>query len=102
MATHKWHLVASDEFRKQLNNLPKKELIRVFQRMKQLLEVDNPQSIVGVKKLVSVKPPQWRARQGVYRIIFVINSEEITVNDFDYKGTIEFLAVLHRKDAYRP
>lgn len=102
VATHRWHFVATDDYRKQLTGLSKKDTRLIFQRMKELLEANNPKSVTGTRKLVSVDPPQYRLRQGVYRIIFAIDTQPVTVEKHGYQGTVEFLAVLHRKDAYRP
>ena len=102
MTTHKWYFVVTDDYRKQLANLSRKDRRLVFKRMREILISDNPKVVSGVRRLVSVEPPQYRLRQGVYRLIFAVDTDPITVQKHDYQGTVEFLAVLHRKDAYRP
>lgn len=78
MATHKWHFEHNKDLRDQLSRLSPKDRLRIFQRLKELLEADNPKAIRGVKKLVDVPDDQWRIRQGNYRIIFTLKTEPIT------------------------
>ena len=68
--------------------------------MKELLEAENPKAIPGAKKLAGQSEDRWRVRQGNYRIIFTVESGEVTHMKHTYKGTIWIQEVIHRRDAY--
>jgi mRNA interferase RelE/StbE len=73
---------------KQLQQLPKKEVVRLRALIVSL--GDNPRPS-GCKKLKSY-PKYWRVRSGNYRVIYTIKDDVLSV---------EVLKVLNRKDAYR-
>jgi mRNA-degrading endonuclease RelE of RelBE toxin-antitoxin system len=99
LATHKWHFTHFRDIREQIRKLPRKEQLRVYKAMEQVLRADNPKALLEVKKLVDSEN-QWRIRQGKYRIIFTIDTSPIEHDKHEYLGTIHFISVSHRKEAY--
>jgi mRNA interferase RelE/StbE len=100
VATHKWHFSHFRDVREQIKKLPRKEQLRVYKRMQQLLESDNPKAVQGVLKLEGSEN-EWRIRQGDYRIIFTINTTPLEHDKHEYLGIVHFVAVLHRSEAYK-
>lgn len=74
---------------KFLNSVPKSDRERIEQRIEELSK--NPRN-ENVIKLSGVKPDQYRARQGNYRILFTICDKKLIVEVIDIKL---------RQDAYK-
>lgn len=73
---------------KQLQQLPKKEVVRLRALIVSLGEDPRPP---GCKKLKGY-PDYWRVRSGNYRVIYTIVDDVLSV---------EVLQVINRKDAYK-
>lgn len=74
---------------KFLNTVPKDDKERIQKRISEL--AINPRN-EQVIKLSGVKPEQYRARQGDYRILFTICDQKLIVEVIDIKT---------RQDAYK-
>jgi len=72
---------------KDLENIPKKDLKRILNRINSLSKDPRPQ---GCEKLTGSE--RYRIRQGRYRILYSIQDDELT---------IWVVKVGHRKDVYR-
>ncbi|MBI5871029.1 MAG: type II toxin-antitoxin system RelE/ParE family toxin [Actinobacteria bacterium] len=72
---------------KDLRTLPRKDLERILRRIRPLASDPRPP---GCEKLSGAE--RYRLRQGVYRIIYTVNDEEICV---------VVVKIAHRKEAYR-
>jgi mRNA interferase RelE/StbE len=72
---------------RELEGLPKKDLPKILKRIEALAENPRP---AGAEKLAGVE--LWRVRQGVYRIIYTIEDDVLTV---------WIVKVGHRKEVYR-
>ena len=73
--------------RKNLQPLPKKDVIRIMNRIRLLADDPRPP---GCEKLSGKE--QYRLRQGVYRILYSIQDTELTV---------WVIKVAHRREGYR-
>jgi mRNA-degrading endonuclease RelE of RelBE toxin-antitoxin system len=98
--THRWHLIVTDHARNQIRRLSSKERQGVFQKIRELLQAGNPLSLVHVKKMAT-RENMWRIRYGNYRILFEVESVEITHENHLYKGTVIIVNVGHRGDIYK-
>lgn len=74
--------VASD-----LRSVPKKDLAKILRRIQKLAADPRPR---GCEKLSGGE--RYRVRQGVYRIIYKVNDDEVC---------IVVVKVAHRKEVYR-
>ena len=72
---------------KDFKTIPKKDLNRILDRIKNLAEDPRPS---GSEKLTGQE--RYRVRQGLYRIVYSIQDNELT---------IWVIKVGHRKDVYR-
>ena len=72
---------------KDFKTIPKKDLNRILDRIKILAEDPRPS---GSEKLTGQE--RYRVRQGLYRIVYSIQDNELT---------IWVIKVGHRKDVYR-
>ena len=72
---------------KDFDNIPKKDLKRILNRIKTLAEDPRPS---GCEKLTGQE--RYRLRQGKYRIVYSIQDDELTV---------WVVKVGHRKHIYR-
>jgi mRNA interferase RelE/StbE len=72
---------------KELNNIPKKELSKITERINSLSNDPRPN---GCEKLAANKA--YRIRQGSYRIIYTIEDNNLI---------ILMIEVGHRRDVYR-
>lgn len=82
-------LFATPQFRKDLKFIPGK----VKEQADAMLFIlaDNPVKIgLGIKKLIGINLPAWRARIGVYRIVYTFNRNQLIL-----------LRFRHRKDIYK-
>lgn len=67
--------IYSKLFEKQIKKFPRKEQIKIIQKITQILE--NPRQLAI--KLESTKPPIYRIRAGEYRIFFEVDDESKTI-----------------------
>ncbi len=74
---------------KFLNSVPKGDKEKIEQRIVELSKNPRNEQVI---KLSGVKPDQYRARQGDYRILFTICDKKLIVEVIDIK---------HRQDAYK-
>lgn len=72
---------------KEIENIPKKDRIRVVERIQGLAQIPRP---AGCEKLSA--QDRYRVRQGDYRIVFSID---------DGAGTVLIVKVAHRREVYR-
>ena len=84
----KYDIVFSKVAAKELRNLPKEEIKRVYAKSKELESNPRP---AGCKKLAGEKEDLWRVRVGDYRIIYTIN---------DTIFIIDIRRIGHRRDIY--
>jgi mRNA interferase RelE/StbE len=73
---------------KDLDRIPRKDLIRIDKTIHALALQPNP---VGSKKLVG-EENLYRVRQGDYRIVYAVDHKA---------GTVSIPGVRHRRDVYR-
>ena len=85
MAAYKIFFKRSVE--KDFKTIPKKDLNRILDRIEKLAEDPRPS---GSEKLTGQE--RYRVRQGLYRIVYSIQDNELTV---------WVVKVGHRKDVYR-
>ena len=85
MAAYKIYFKKSVE--KDLKVIPKKDLVKILERIEALAEEPRPQ---GCEKLSGQL--KYRLRQGRYRILYSVQDDELT---------IWVVKVGHRKDIYR-
>ena len=85
MAAYKIFFKRSVE--KDFKSIPKKDLKRILDRIEMLSEDPRP---AGSEKLTGQE--RYRVRQGLYRIVYSIQDNELTV---------WVVKVGHRKDVYR-
>lgn len=83
----RYRLVFKKSVAKDLRDIPKKDVVRILKRFKVLS--DDPRAS-GCEKLSGQE--RYRARQGVYRIIYEIIDDELL---------ILVVKVGHRVDIYR-
>ena len=76
-----------DSVEKDLSAIPKKDLQRILRRIEALSKDPRP---YGYEKMTGQE--RYRIRQGLYRIVYSIQDEELT---------IWVVKVGHRKDIYR-
>jgi len=81
-----YRLVFKGSVAKDLRSVPRKDLDRIL-RIKRLAVEPRPP---GCEKLVGEE--RYRIRQGIYRIIYTINDNEVCV---------AVVKVAHRREAYR-
>jgi mRNA interferase RelE/StbE len=84
----RYKLVFKKSVLKDLRPIPNKDVARILQRMEELRENPRP---VGSEKLSGQE--RYRIRQGVYRIIYEVTDELLTVT---------VVKVGHRKVVYKP
>ena len=83
----KYSLVFKKSVSKDLRNIPNKDVKRILKRIDLLLE--NPRA-KGCVKLSSQE--KYRARQGVYRIVYEIQ---------DYELIVSVVKIAHRGAVYK-
>lgn len=83
----KYKLAFKKSVTKDLRPVPKKDVVRILQRMEALQENPRP---MGSEKLSGQE--RYRIRQGVYRIIYEVIEEQLVVT---------VVKVGHRKSVYR-
>ena len=97
--SHRWHFDFTERARKQLRTLSSADRMRVFRSIAELLKADDPGLVPGVKA-VKGREDVFRQRQGDYRIFFTLETGEIVVMGFTYKGTCYILAVEKHHEGY--
>ena len=85
MASYK--IVIKPSAARELENIPKKDRIRVAERISSLAEDPRP---FGCQKLTG--HDRYRLRQGVYRIVYAIE---------DLIKIVQIVKITHRKEVYR-
>ncbi len=75
--------------RRQLRKLDRQVQQKVIARLESLAEDPRPD---GVVKLTDVTPPAYRVREGQYRILYLIEDDELIVL---------VVRIAHRSEAYR-
>ncbi|HOW54131.1 MAG TPA: type II toxin-antitoxin system RelE/ParE family toxin [Syntrophorhabdaceae bacterium] len=83
----KYKILFRASVEKDLGIIPKKDLKKILERIRALLEEPRPK---GCEKLTGRE--RYRLRQGRYRIVYSIQDKELTV---------WIVKVSHRKDVYR-
>ena len=87
--SHRWLIRWSDHARQALKKLPSKDRRAVFDSVRQLALAENPYSVPGVAKLKDARLENMRRiRAGDYRVIFLIETGEVTHLEFIYKGVL--------------
>lgn len=82
-----YEIYFKESVEKDFRTIPKKDLGKIIQRIEALSEDPRPP---GHEKLTGQE--RYRVRQGLYRIIYSVQDEELT---------IWIVKVGHRKDVYR-
>jgi mRNA interferase RelE/StbE len=82
----KYSLTIKKSAAKELQNIPKKDLLKIIKRIQSLAE--NPRA-AGLQKLSARQ--QYRVRQGDYRIIYSIDDKELLV---------DIVKIGHRREVY--
>ena len=82
----KYNLTIKKSAAKELQDIPKKDLLKIVKRIKCLCE--NPR-LIGSQKLSARE--QYRVRQGDYRIVYSIDDEELLV---------DIVKIGHRREVY--
>lgn len=83
----KYTIIVKKSAAKELQNLPKKEVVRITVLIANLSENPRPP---GCRKLKAHRN-LWRVRSGNYRVIYTIEDKMLVV---------EILEIVGRKDAY--
>ncbi len=83
----KYNLTIKKSAAKELQDIPKKDLLKIVKRIKSLCENPRP---IGSQKLSARE--QYRVRQGDYRIVYSIDDKELLV---------DIVKIGHRSDVYR-
>lgn len=83
----RYKLIVKKSVAKDLRSIPKKDVRRILKRIESLAEDPRP---TDSKKLSGAE--KYRIRQGLYRIVYQIQDEIITIT---------VVKVGHRKDVYR-
>ncbi len=100
---HKWHFFFTNDALTVLRSMQRGHRLATFRKLRQLVNVDAPFELAFVQSLQGEKYAEIRKfRVGDYRILFTLDSNPVTINKFDYKGTVVVLGIGQRKDVYRP
>jgi len=83
----KYNLTIKKSAAKELQDIPKKDLLRIIKHIQSLAENPRP---AGSQKLSSRE--QYRVRQGDYRIIYSIDDGQLVV---------DVVKIGHRREVYR-
>ena len=71
----------------ELGRIPKKDLVRIIERLRSLQNEPRPQ---GCEKLSALD--RYRVRQGDYRIVYAVDDQE---------KTVDIVKIGHRSDVYK-
>ncbi len=87
-----YRLVYSNVAQRNLENLSKKEAVRIFKKLS--VFIHSPHPLKFARKLKGLKIPHYRYRIGDYRAIFRLNpqTKQLVI--------LVVLKIVHRKDAY--
>lgn len=85
--TGSYSLLLKKSAERDLRKIPKADLQRIIQRMKELSAVPRPS---GNEKLAG--QDSYRIRQGDYRVVYIID---------DDRRLIEVIKIGHRREVYR-
>jgi len=83
----KYNLTIKKSAAKELQDIPKKDLLKIIKRIQSLVENPRP---AGSQKLSARQ--QYRIRQGDYRIIYSIDDKDFVV---------DVVKIGHRREIYR-
>ena len=83
----KYNILIKPSAVKEIENIPRKDRIRIIQKIKGLANTPRPQ---GYEKLTGEN--RYRIRQGVYRIVYSVSDRELH---------IIVVKVGHRRDVYK-
>jgi mRNA-degrading endonuclease RelE of RelBE toxin-antitoxin system len=98
--THKWLLQITKKGQGDVDELPPKDGLAVFNSIRELLIAENPYAVQGVKKLLDKKfQNSRRQEQGDWRIFFTIIPGEIKHLKHQYKGKLILIAIMRRTES---
>ena len=83
----KYNILIKPSAVKQIENIPRKDRIRIIQKIQGLADTPRPQ---GCEKLIGES--RYRIRQGVYRIVYSVSDRELH---------IIVVKIGHRRDVYK-
>ena len=83
----KYNILIKPSAVKEIENIPRKDRIRIIQKIQGLANTPRPQ---GCEKLTGEN--RYRIRQGVYRIVYSVSDRELH---------IIVVKVGHRRDVYK-
>jgi mRNA interferase RelE/StbE len=83
----KYNILITPSAVKDIENIPRKDRIRIIQKIQGLADTPRPQ---GCEKLAGEN--RYRIRQGVYRIVYSVSDRELH---------IIVVKVGHRRDVYK-
>ena len=99
---YQWYLVVTAEARAQIDEMPKVDRVRVFSKMIELLNADDPTDQTQVTDIKKLKSPEyrglWRKRAGDWRILYRIERGEVVFFKTAYKGSLIVEGVVNRRD----
>jgi mRNA interferase RelE/StbE len=83
----KYNILIKPSAVKDIENIPRKDRIRIIQKIQGLADTPRPQ---GCEKLAGEN--RYRIRQGVYRVVYSVSDRELH---------IIVVKVGHRRDVYK-
>jgi mRNA interferase RelE/StbE len=83
----KYNILIKPSAVKDIENIPRKDRIRIIQKIQGLADTPRPQ---GCEKLAGEN--RYRIRQGVYRVVYSVSDRELH---------IIVVKVVHRRDVYK-
>ncbi len=86
----KYQVIFTKKVAKAILQLNKKDIPLIIEKAESLEQDPRPE---GSKKLAGTKEEFWRVRVGIYRIVYLIEDDEIKI--------VKITKVGHRKDIYR-
>ena len=93
----KYNLTIKKSAAKELQNIPKKDLLKIIKRIRLLAENPRP---TGSQKL-SLRE-QYRVRQGDYRIVYSIDDKESVLRSTTKDELlVDIVKIGHRREVYR-
>jgi mRNA-degrading endonuclease RelE of RelBE toxin-antitoxin system len=100
-ASYKWFLRIEPRAQARFDMLQRATKFAIFRKLSELLVADDPYLLPYVEMLQGKSFDRIRKfRVGDYRVFFVIESVEMTVQEFTYKGKLSVLSIRDRKEAY--
>lgn len=99
---YKWLLVVSPDAQAQIDGLSRNDLLLVFDKIKDLLNADDPTDKTAVTDIKRLKAPEyegwWRKRAGDWRILYRVQPGHIVYLNWEYQGQLVVEAVVNRRD----